>query len=194
MTLVLCRTVAVKDPPSSVFVNAKFCNDLKLASANDFFFSGLNVSRSTSNPLRSNVTAVNVDNLARLNILGISLAHVDFAPYGLNPPHIHPRGSEFIIVLEGTLYVGFDTSNGDRLFTIMLYPGNVFVFLIGLIHFLLNVGNTNAIAFAGLSSQNPGVITIANAVFGSNPKINPNVLTKAFQVDKNLVEYLQKQF
>ncbi|KAG6651834.1 hypothetical protein CIPAW_06G140200 [Carya illinoinensis] len=164
-----------------VFVNGKFCNDPKLTSANDFFFSGLNVSRSTSNPLRSNVTAVNVDNLARLNTLGISLAHVDFAPYGLNPPHIHPCGSEFIIVLEGTLYVGFDTSNGDgnRLFTIMLYPGDVFVFLIGLIHFLLNVGNTNAIAFAGLSSQNPGVITIANA---------------AFQVDKNLVEYLQKQF
>uniref|UniRef100_A0A2N9FLU1 Cupin type-1 domain-containing protein n=1 Tax=Fagus sylvatica TaxID=28930 RepID=A0A2N9FLU1_FAGSY len=57
-----------------------------------------------------------------------------------------------------------------------------------------NVGKTNAIAIAGLSSQNAGVITIANAVFGSNPPINPDVLTKAFQLDKNVVQYLQKKF
>nr|TKR98417.1 hypothetical protein D5086_0000203320 [Populus alba] len=61
-------------------------------------------------------------------------------------------------------------------------------------HFQLNVGKTNAVALASLSSQNPGVITIANAVFGADPPINPNVLTKAFHVDKKVVDYLQKQF
>lgn len=44
------------------------------------------------------------------------------------------------------------------------------------------------------ASHNPRVITIANAVFGSKPPINAHVLTKAFQVDKNVVNYLQKQF
>ncbi|XP_035542316.1 germin-like protein subfamily 1 member 13 isoform X2 [Juglans regia] len=150
--------VAVKDPASALFVNGKFCKDPKLASANDFFFSGLNIPSDTSNLLGSNSTAVNVDNLAGLNTLGVSLSRVDYAPYGLNPPHTHPRGSE------------------------------------GLIHFQLNVGKTKAVALAGFNSQNAGVITIANAVFGSDPKINPDVLTKAFQVDKKLVEYLQKQF
>jgi hypothetical protein len=58
----------------------------------------------------------------------------------------------------------------------------------------LNVAKTNAIAFAGLNSQNPGLITIANAVFGSNPPINPDVLAKAFQLDRNVVNYLQKKF
>ncbi|RVW98258.1 putative germin-like protein 2-2 [Vitis vinifera] len=58
----------------------------------------------------------------------------------------------------------------------------------------LNVGTTNAVAIASLSSQNPGVITIANAVFGSKPAISADVLRKAFQVDKNVVEYLQSQF
>jgi hypothetical protein len=67
-------------------------------------------------------------------------------------------------------------------------------FQVGLIHFQFNVGKTNAIAIAALSSQNAGVITIANAVFGSNPPINPDVLTKAFQLDKNVVEHLQKLF
>uniref|UniRef100_A0A2N9GQN3 Cupin type-1 domain-containing protein n=1 Tax=Fagus sylvatica TaxID=28930 RepID=A0A2N9GQN3_FAGSY len=57
-----------------------------------------------------------------------------------------------------------------------------------------SAGQTNALAFSSLSSQNPGIITIANAVFGSNPPINPDVLSKAFQLDQNVVNYLQKQF
>ncbi|KAB1207151.1 Germin-like protein subfamily 1 member 16 [Morella rubra] len=173
----------------------KFCKDPKVVTANDFFFPGLQIPGNTANRLGSNVTLVNVDKLPGLNTLGISLARIDFAPYGLNPPHTHPRGTEIIVVAEGTLYVGFVTSNTDnKLFTKVLNKGDVFVFPIGLIHFQFNVGKTNAVAFAGLSSQNPGVITIANAVFGSNPPINPDVLTKAFQVDKNVVNYLQKQF
>ncbi|KAG5625796.1 hypothetical protein H5410_011014 [Solanum commersonii] len=50
------------------------------------------------------------------------------------------------------------------------------------------------VAFAGLSSQNPGVITIANAVFGSDPPISDDVLAKAFQIEKKVVDYLQSQF
>ncbi|KAL8481593.1 hypothetical protein ACS0TY_027923 [Phlomoides rotata] len=57
-----------------------------------------------------------------------------------------------------------------------------------------NTGKTNAVAFAGLSSQNPGVITIAKAVFGSDPAINADALTKAFKVEKNVIVYLQGQF
>ncbi|KAL7003059.1 hypothetical protein U1Q18_004217 [Sarracenia purpurea var. burkii] len=185
--------VAAND--STVFVNGKLCNDPELATADDFFFSGLLTPRNTSNPLGSNVTAVNVVQIPGLNTLGISLARIDYAPNGLNPPHTHPRATEILVVLEGSLYVGFVTSNPDnRLFTKVLYPGDVFVFPVGLIHFQFNVGKTNAVAIAALSSQNPGVITIANAVFGSNPKISTDVLTKAFQVDKKVVDYLQAQF
>ena len=164
--------------------------------AEDFFLSGLDVPRDTSGPNGSNVTAVDVNMLPGLNTLGISLARIDFAPKGLNPPHTHPRGTEILVVVEGTLLVGFVTSNqdGNRLFTKVLNKGDVFVFPISLIHFQLNVGYGNAVAFAGLSSQNPGVITIANAVFGSNPPINPQVLQKAFQVDQKIIDLLQKPF
>ncbi|XP_021809140.1 germin-like protein subfamily 1 member 11 [Prunus avium] len=190
------ETVDALDLDVLMFVNGKFCKDPKLANADDFFFSGLQIARSTQNPLGSTVTAVNVDQIAGLNTLGISLARIDFARNGLNPPHTHPRATEILLVLEGTLYVGFVTSNADnnRLFTKVLNKGDVFVFPIGLIHFQLNVGEGNAVAQAALSSQNPGVITIANAVFGSDPPINPEVLAKAFQVDNKAVEYLQKQF
>ncbi|KAK6932075.1 Cupin 1, partial [Dillenia turbinata] len=190
--------VAMDDPKGALFVNGKFCKDPNLVTADDFFLAGLNIAGNTSNPLGSKVTPVNVEQIPGLNTLGISLVRIDFASYGLNPPHTHPRATEVLFVLEGTLHVGFVTSNipnnKNRLFTKVLNPGDVFVFPEGLIHFQLNVGKTNAIAFSGLSSQNPGVITIANAVFGSNPSINPDVLTKAFQVDMNVINYLQKQF
>ncbi|KAL5566797.1 hypothetical protein UlMin_029961 [Ulmus minor] len=190
--------VATNDPNNALFVNGKFCKDPKLATAEDFFTSGLNIPGNTDNKVGSNVTAVNVDRIPGLNTLGISLVRIDYAPYGINPPHTHPRGTEILVVVEGTLYVGFVTSNqqdgSNKLFTKVLKKGDVFVFPIGLIHFQFNTGHTPAVAFAGLSSQNFGVITIANAVFGSTPPINPDVLTKAFQVDKNVVDYLQKQF
>ncbi|XVF42414.1 hypothetical protein PTKIN_Ptkin01aG0360700 [Pterospermum kingtungense] len=184
--------VAINDTKTGVFVNGKVCKDPKLATAEDFFFRGLNKPGNTANQLGSKVTPVNVLQILGLNTLGISLARIDFAPYGLNPPHTHPRGTEILTVLEGTLYVGFVTSD-NRLITKVLYPGDVFVFPIGLIHFQFNVGNTNAVALAGLSSQNPGVITIAKAVFGSNPAINPDVLVKAFQLDLNIVKQLQSK-
>lgn len=60
------------------------------------------------------VTPANVVQIPGLNTLGISLARVDNAPYGLNPPHIHPRATEILTVLEGTLYVGFVTSNPNN--------------------------------------------------------------------------------
>ncbi|KAK3197917.1 hypothetical protein Dsin_021332 [Dipteronia sinensis] len=187
--------VAIDDYKSGVFVNGKFCKDPKLATPNDFFFSGLNIPRNTSNPVGSTVTPVNVAQIAGLNTLGVSLVRIDYAPYGQNPPHTHPRASEILVVQEGTLYVGFVTSNPDnKLFTKVLNKGDVFVFPVGLIHFQFNIGKTNAVAFAGQSSQNPGVITIANAVFGSDPPINPDVLARAFQLDQNVVKSLQAKF
>ncbi|KAI3852429.1 hypothetical protein MKX03_029573 [Papaver bracteatum] len=125
------------------------------------------------------------------------MVRIDYAPYGLYPPHTHPRATEILVVLEGTLEVGFVTSNspdGNKLFKKLLYKGDVFVFPIGLIHFQYNVGKKPAVAIAALSSQNPGVITIANAVFGSKAPINDDILAKAFQVDKKVVDYLQSQF
>ncbi|KAF2287474.1 hypothetical protein GH714_000794 [Hevea brasiliensis] len=156
----ISKVVLLED---GVFVNGKFCKNPNLTVAGDFSFSGLNIPGNTANRVGSNVTLVNVDVLPGLNTLGISLARLDYAPNGgLNPPHIHPRGTEILVVVEGTL------------------------------HF--NIAKTKAVAFAGLSSQNPGVITIADAIFGPDPPINPDVLAKAFQLDKDVVEKLQKLF
>ncbi|CAL5347109.1 unnamed protein product [Camellia sinensis] len=130
---------------SAVFVNGKVCNDPKLATVNDFFFFDLLTPQNALNLVGSKVTPVNVIQILGLNTLGISLARIDFSPYGLNPPHTHPRATTVIVVLEGTLYVGFVTFNTDNcLFTKVLYPGDVFVFPQGLIHFQFNNRKTKS--------------------------------------------------
>nr|XP_043629400.1 putative germin-like protein 2-1 [Erigeron canadensis] len=185
----------VADPNSSVKVNGVACKNPMQVQAEDFFFSGLHLMGNTSNAVGSRVTPVFATQLPGLNTLGISMVRIDYAPWGLNPPHTHPRATEIITVLEGTLEVGFVTSNPDnRFITKVLKKGDVFVFPVGLVHFQRNIGNGYAVALAALSSQNPGAITIANAVFGANPPIPSDILARAFQVDKSMVEILQTKF
>ena len=78
----------------AVFVNGKFCKDPKLAKAEDFFISRLLTPRNISNPVGSTVTPANVAQIPGLNTLGISMVRIDYAPYGQNAPHTHPRASE----------------------------------------------------------------------------------------------------
>jgi quercetin dioxygenase-like cupin family protein len=185
----------VADPTSQARVNGLSCLDAKLVTAQHFSFSGVHIAGNTSNPLGSRVTPVNVVQIPGLNTLGISLARIDYAPTGVVPPHTHPRATEVLTVIEGSLYVGFVTSNpNNQLITKVLQKGDVFVFPVGLVHFQKNVGYGNTVSISALSSQNPGVITIANAVFGSKPGIEEDVLAKAFQVDKYVVDRLQAQF
>ncbi|GMN64440.1 hypothetical protein TIFTF001_033508 [Ficus carica] len=185
----------VKDSNSTVLVNGFVCKDPKLVQADDFFYRGLDIPGNTSNPVGSRVTLIDVERISGLNTLGISLARVDYVPGGLNPLHTHPRATEIMTLIQGTLQVGFVTSNPEnRLITKVLHEGDVFVFPRGLIHFQWNIGHGNALAISSLSSQNPGINTVANVVFGSQPDISADILVKAFQMDKNVVLDLQSKF
>ncbi|CAN6545992.1 unnamed protein product [Malus baccata var. baccata] len=181
---------------ASVLVNGFACKDSKLVDANDFFFSGLHLAAGNiSNPVGSRVTPVNAVQIPGLNTLGISMVRIDYAPWGINPPHTHPRATEVLTVLEGSLQVGIITSNPEnRHISKVLQKGDVFVFPVGLVHYQHNVGNSNAVVLAALSSQNPGAITVANTIFGSKPDIPADVLAKSFQVDSNVVFDLQAKF
>ncbi|KAL6634405.1 hypothetical protein ACP70R_027076 [Stipagrostis hirtigluma subsp. patula] len=191
----LLQDVCVADQTSQVRVNGFACKSMKDVVAEDFYFSGLHMAGNTSNKQGSAVTAVNAVQIPGLNTMGISMVRIDYAPNGLNPPHTHPRATEILTVLEGSLFVGFVTSNpNNTLISKVIHKGDVFVFPKGLVHFQFNNGTDNAVAIAGLSSQNPGVITVANAVFGSEPSISDDILSKAFQVEKKTVDCLQAQF
>lgn len=178
----------------AVFLNGLVCKDPKLATADDFFFAGLNIPGNTMNPLGSAVTPVFTPQLPGLNTLGTGLARLDLAPGGgLVPPHYHPRATEILVVLQGQILVGF-VSSDNRLFIKLLRVGDVFVFPKALIHFQFNSGRAPATAIVSFNSQNPGVVLLANALFGTAPKIPDFILAKAFQIDKKVVDYLQTKF
>ena len=123
------------------------------------------------------------------------MARVDYIPGGLNPPHYHTRATELLTLLEGTLEVGFVTSNPEnRFITTVLHKGDVFVFPKRLVHFQRNIGKTNARVISSLNSQNPGIVTIANVTFGSKPDISMDILAKAFQMNKDVIANLQSKF
>ncbi|XP_050369747.1 putative germin-like protein 2-1 [Argentina anserina] len=205
--LAITAAIALASDPSSLqdfcvafisttaAVNGLICKDPNLVDANDFFYSGLDIPGNTTNVFGSRVTSIRANQIPGLNTFGISIARIDFSAWGVNPPHTHPRATEILTVLEGSLQVGFITSNPEnRLITKILQAGDVFVFPEGLVHFQYNVGYTIAVAYSAFSSQNPGTITLANTVFGARPHISSDILTKAFQVDKEAIYAIQSRF
>ncbi|XP_024520837.1 germin-like protein subfamily 1 member 16 [Selaginella moellendorffii] len=181
----------VRDRDSNTIVNGFTCKPAAATLASDFMFQGLRNPGNTNNKLGSIVTNANVGVFPGINTLGVSFARIDYAPYGVNPPHVHPRGTELLFLQQGTLYVGFVSTTNNTLFAQTLHPGDLFVFPRGLIHFQLNVGKTPAIALAGFNSQNPGVTQVAKAVFASNPPIYDAVIERAFQINPKLIQQLR---
>ncbi|KAM0858857.1 hypothetical protein ACQ4PT_047551 [Festuca glaucescens] len=109
----------------------------------DDFFKAANLDKPRiTNKVGSNVTLINGMQITVLSSLVISLAHIDYAPLGQNPPHTHPHATEILTVPDSTLYVGFITSN----------PENSFLSK-GLIHFQFNPDpHKHVVAIAALNS------------------------------------------
>ncbi|KAL7153308.1 hypothetical protein ABFS83_04G159200 [Erythranthe nasuta] len=185
----------VADFNSTVRINGLPCKDSASVVADDFFFRGFNVTGNTTNPYGSSTIPMNVARVPGLNTLGLTVARLDFSSGGFVPPHFHPRGTEILTVLEGSLEVGFVTSYPNyKHYNKVLEKGDAFVIPVGLIHYQRNLANGNTVAFGIVNSQNAGVTVISNAVFGAKPAISSDYLSKAFQLDKKIVEELQAKF
>ncbi|XP_058077097.1 germin-like protein 5-1 [Magnolia sinica] len=186
----MLQDICVADRTGAVKVNGFICKDAAKVNSSDFFFDGLAKPGSTNNTMGSLVTVANVDKIPGLNTLGVSLARIDYAPGGLNPPHTHPRATEIVFVLEGQLDVGFITT-ANSLFSKTIKKGEIFVFPRGLVHFQKNNGVVPAAVIAAFNSQLPGTQSIALTLFTATPPVPDNVLTKAFQIGTKEVEKIK---
>ncbi|XP_074587206.1 germin-like protein 5-1 [Curcuma longa] len=188
----LLQDFCVADLNSSVKLNGFACKAAANVTAADFFFAGLATPGATNNTMGSLVTAANVEKIPGLNTLGVSLSRIDYAPGGLNPPHTHPRATEVVFVLDGSIDVGFITT-ANKLVAKTISKGEVFVFPRGLVHFQKNNGAEPAAVIVAFNSQLPGTQSIAAALFASNPTVPDHVLTKAFQVGTKEVEKMKNR-
>jgi quercetin dioxygenase-like cupin family protein len=179
----------LNDTTDSIFP----CKDVNTVTVNDFIFQGLAQVQKVTNELGALVTLAGVTQFPALNTLGISTARIDFLKNGLNPPHLHPRATEVLYVLSGSLLVGFVDTNND-LFQQTLQTGDVFVFPQGLLHFEMEVGWGPASAFSGFNSQNPGKETIVTDLLGANPPISAVVIETALNIDQKAFQGLEWSF
>ncbi|GKC11441.1 germin-like protein 5-1 [Tanacetum coccineum] len=184
------QDVCVANLESDVTMNGFPCkHDV---SADDFFFNGLSRARNTNNTFGVTITLATVLNITGLNTLGVSMARVDYAPGGINPPHIHPRATEIVFVLEGELDVSFITTD-NKLYSKSVRTGDVFVFPRGLIHFQKNKGNVPAAVIAAFNSQLPGTQRVPNALFVSSPGVPDDVLAKSFKIGTKVVKKIKSR-
>ncbi|CAN1832191.1 Germin-like protein 9-3 [Linum perenne] len=125
-----------------------------------------------------------------LNGQSVSSAYLIFPAGTANPPHIHPRSSELILFVQGSLEVGFvDTTN--KLYTQTLQVGDMFVFPKGLVHFQFNnmSGDEFSIAVSGFGSANPGRVSLPEAFFGG--EIDDALLAKSFKTDVGTIRVIK---
>ncbi|KAG6555374.1 hypothetical protein Mapa_002600 [Marchantia paleacea] len=138
----------------------------------------------------STTTQVSVENFPALQGLGISMSFVRYAPGAVVKPQIHPRATELLYVLEGTLDVGFIDST-NKLFRQTLQTGDLWLVPEGMVHFLSNFHETSeARAVVAFSSSNPGYIDVAASIFGSKWRISTQVLSKSFKVYESVIQTL----
>jgi quercetin dioxygenase-like cupin family protein len=175
----------------AVRVNGLSCKDPAAVVPDDFFFAGVDKPNSTVSKLYG-FSALFVQ-IPGLNTLGQSHARVDVAPGGIFPPHTHPRASETVVVLEGSVYFGFLSAYPDnKLFAKVLHKGDVFAVPQGLVHFLYNNGTVPAALYATFSSQNPGFVLLADALFAG--ALPDDLLAKTLLTDKHTVQHIRANF
>ncbi|KAL2636024.1 hypothetical protein R1flu_007503 [Riccia fluitans] len=124
--------------------------------------------------------------------LGVGVTLLEYRPMTLNPPHTHPRGTELLYVLSGSLDVGVvDTSN--KLYASTISKGDLFVFPQGLVHFQINKSSKKpARAISAFGSSNAGTVSLPRNLFGSG--IDDAVLLSAFKITPEELKALKAPF
>lgn len=134
------------------------------------------------------VTKASMKEFPALEGQSVSVAALIYPPSGINPPHVHPRSAELLILLEGVLEVGFVDST-NKLFVQTLQVPDMFIFPKGLVHFQVNTrSDSPAYAIGMFGSANAGNVSLPTTLFASG--ISADILAKAFKTDLETITKL----
>lgn len=128
--------------------------------------------------------------------MGISTTLGFLDACGINTPHVHPRATEFLTVVEGEIDFGYILENGlvaagqnaEVAGTLSKFQGTVFPQ--GAIHYQINNQCNPAIFVATLDNEDPGTLTMAQGFFGLNPDVVNATLGFPKEINgKNIQEF-----
>lgn len=164
---------------------------INTTSVTDFTFTGFRNLPAQAQGIAT-PTFATFQNLPGLTGLGLTAVVFEFGPASQISPHTHPRATEIFWVTSGTIDVGFVDTNND-LFETTLSTGDLFVFPKGLLHWQRNNQWSTGSGFSALSSEGPGTLLIANALFTAGGHgIPDNVLASALGIDTGTVDSIKK--
>ena len=106
-----------------------------------------------------------------LTDIDAALAVVVIEPCGLILPHIHPRGDEFIITTQGTIFTQFIAETGAVLVTNTLDTLGATLFPKGSIHLEYNPTCEHATFIAAFNTNDPGVSFVAANFFSLEDQV-----------------------
>ncbi|GFZ14621.1 germin-like protein 5 [Actinidia rufa] len=156
---------------------------------NLFTFTGMRVLIEAPAPTTFKVLKASLAEFPALEGQSVSYAVLQYPAGTVNPPHTHPRASELLFLLRGSLEVGF-VNTTNKLFTQTLQSGDVFVFPKGLVHYQYNKDSSVfALAISSFGSVSAGTVSIPTTVF--NTSIFDGVLAKSFKTDSATIEKLK---
>ncbi|KNC80475.1 hypothetical protein SARC_07165 [Sphaeroforma arctica JP610] len=133
----------------------------------------------TSQPAnRNNVPVIQASNMAQTRFR--------IAPCGINLPHVHPRGTESVYIIEGALTVGFVTEGGRLILNDVKTDQSTF-FPQGLLHYQQNMACEPAGFISILNSSDPGLLVIPAAL----AELPSEALEATFDEDAAFVNQLR---
>ncbi|KAJ4836854.1 hypothetical protein Tsubulata_030732 [Turnera subulata] len=192
LALALCQMATAGDPDilTDFIVPANLTTPM--IDGNFFTYTGMRVLVDAKPPTNFTVLKASMAEFPALNGQSVSYAVLQYPAGSTNPPHIHPRASELLFLVEGSLEVGFvDTTN--KLFTQTLQVGDMFIFPKGLVHYQFNnATSTPAFAISAFGSASAGTVSIPVTLFGT--RIDSVILAKAFKTDVATIERLRAAF
>lgn len=143
--------------------------------------------------------AANIETFPILTGLGISTTLGFLEPCGINTPHVHPRATEFLTLVDGAnLKFGYVLENGlvkagqnpEIAGTLNKFEGTVFPQ--GSIHFQFNDNCEKATFVAALNSEDPGTSQVAQNFFALNANVIDATLGLPNTIDGQNIEQFRK--
>jgi hypothetical protein len=140
--------------------------------------------------------AANIETFPILTGLGISTTLGFLEACGINTPHVHPRATEFLTLVDGSnLKFGYVLENGlvksgspEVAGVLNKFEGTVFPQ--GSIHFQFNDNCEKATFVASLNSEDPGTSQVAQNFFALNAGVVNATLGFPKTIDgKNIEEF-----
>ncbi|KNC80086.1 hypothetical protein SARC_07529 [Sphaeroforma arctica JP610] len=132
------------------------------------------------------IQPVDIEGFPVMQLADMAYSRFSIGPCGINLPHLHPRGTESLYVIDGMLTVGFVAESG-RLVLNDIEKDQTTFFPKGLMHYQQNMQCVPANFISILDTCDPGVLVITESLNA----LPDEALTATFGEDQEFINQLR---